>query len=41
MIAHRLQTIMTATNLIFIENKNTILTGKKGTPEYEVIMNKL
>jgi hypothetical protein len=41
MIAHRLQTIMTAQNLLYIENSNTMLAGAKGTPEYEDIMQKL
>jgi ABC-type multidrug transport system fused ATPase/permease subunit len=34
MIAHRLQTIMTADHLLFIEAKDTMLPGTKGTPEY-------
>ena len=41
MIAHRLQTIMTADNLLFIEAKDTMLPGVKGTPEYQSIMKKL
>ena len=41
MIAHRLQTIMTADNLLYIESKNTMLAGKKGTQEYDSIMVKL
>jgi hypothetical protein len=41
MIAHRLQTIMTAQNLLYIENKNTMLAGSKGTKEYDIIMHKL
>lgn len=32
---------MTAQNLLYIENKNTMLAGSKGTPEYEAIMQKL
>jgi len=31
MIAHRLQTIMTAKNFLYIDNKNTMLAGAKGT----------
>ena len=31
MIAHRLQTIITATNLLYIENSRTIQAGTKGT----------
>lgn len=41
MIAHRLQTIMTAQNLLYIESSNTMLAGAKGTPEYDEIMQKL
>lgn len=41
MIAHRLQTIMTAQNLLYIEDPNTMLAGSKGSPEYESIMQKL
>lgn len=41
MIAHRLQTIMTAQNLLYIDNKNTMLAGAKGTKEYDDIMQKL
>ena len=41
MIAHRLQTIMTADNLLYIENPSTMLASAKGTPEYDEIMNKL
>jgi ABC-type bacteriocin/lantibiotic exporter with double-glycine peptidase domain len=41
MIAHRLQTIASAQNLLYIENKNTMLAGTKGTQEYDFIMNRL
>ena len=41
MIAHRLQTIMTAQNLLYIDSKNVMLAGVKGTPEYDDIMHKL
>ena len=41
MIAHRLQTIMTAQNLLYIDSKNCLLAGAKGTPEYDTIMHKL
>lgn len=41
MIAHRLQTIEKADNLLYIESNNSLLAGKKGTPEYNDIMNKL
>ena len=41
MIAHRLQTIMTAQHLLYIESKNSIIHGEKGTPEYDAIMKRL
>jgi len=41
MIAHRLQTIETAKNLLFIENSKTIRAAEKGTPEYDQIIQKL
>ena len=41
MIAHRLQTIMTADNLLYLENPRSVLGVQKGTPEYEEIMNRL
>lgn len=41
MIAHRLQTIETADNLLYIENPKSVIGGQKGSPEYEEIMNKL
>ena len=41
MIAHRLQTIITAQNLLYIEDSKTMLAGAKGTKEYEDIMHKL
>ena len=41
MIAHRLETIKTADNLLYIEANNSILPGSKGTHEYEEIMRKL
>lgn len=41
MIAHRLQTIMTASNILYLENKNSLLAAAKGTEEYTAIMNKL
>jgi ABC-type multidrug transport system fused ATPase/permease subunit len=40
-IAHRLQTIATSKNLLFIENKKSVLSAEKGTQEYERIMHKL
>ena len=41
MIAHRLQTIATAENLLYISNPKEILAAQKGTQKYDEIMNKL
>ena len=41
MIAHRLQTIMTADNLLYLEDPKNIIAGKKGTKEYEEIMDRM
>jgi len=41
MIAHRLQTIMTAQNLLYLEAKNSLIPAAKDTREYDVIMNRL
>ena len=41
MIAHRLQTIQSAQNLLFIESPRVMKAGKKGTKEYEMIMSEL
>ena len=41
MIAHRLQTIMTADNLLYLENPRSVLSAEKGTPEYTEIMDRL
>jgi ABC-type bacteriocin/lantibiotic exporter with double-glycine peptidase domain len=41
MIAHRLQTIATAKNLLYIDTPKRVLTGSKGAPEYEDIMMRL
>lgn len=41
MIAHRLQTIMTADNLLFIESNKSLLPATKGTPEYDVLIKRL
>ena len=41
MIAHRLQTIMTADNLLFLENPKSVLSAQKGTPEYTEIMDRM
>ena len=41
MIAHRLQTIMTADNLLYLETPTKVRSGQKGTPEYDQIMDEL
>lgn len=41
MIAHRLQTIMTADNLLFIESNKSLLPAAKGTPEYDALIKRL
>jgi len=41
MIAHRLQTIQTAENLLHMQNSHTVKAAKKGTPEYEKILETL
>ena len=41
MIAHRLQTIATAEHLLFLEETDCVRAAKKGTPEYQDIMDKL
>lgn len=41
MIAHRLQTIKTAENLLYLEEPDKIRSAKKGTPEYNDIITRL
>ena len=41
MIAHRLQTIETAENLVYLENPSSVLMATKGTPEYDDLINRL
>lgn len=41
MIAHRLQTIKTAQNLLYIEDSKSVIAAKKGTPEYDDIIQRL
>jgi hypothetical protein len=41
MIAHRLQTIQTAQNLLYINNPQEVIAAEKGTPQYNDIMMKL
>ena len=41
MIAHRLQTIETAENLLYLESSQSVLGAQKGTNEYTEIMDRL
>lgn len=41
MIAHRLQTIASAQNLLYLESSSSVLSGKKGSQEYTEIMDRL
>ena len=41
MIAHRLETIQTADNLLFLETSTSVLDAVKGTPEYDELINRL
>ena len=41
MIAHRLQTIMTADNLLYLESPTSVIGVEKGTKEYDDVMNRL
>ena len=41
MIAHRLQTIQTADNLLFMESPTNIIAAQKGTDEYDELMERL
>ena len=41
MIAHRLQTIETADNLLYLENSSNVRSAQKGTPEYSEVMDRL
>lgn len=41
MIAHRLQTIMSAQNLLYLESKNTMVAASKGTSEYDEVIKRL
>ena len=40
-IAHRLQTILTAENLFYINSPDEVLAAEKGTPEYDELIKKL
>lgn len=41
MIAHRLQTILSAQNILYIENQSSVLAATRGTPEYEALIKRL
>ena len=41
MIAHRLQTIQTAKNLLYLENPTSVLAAERGTPEYDELIERL
>ena len=41
MIAHRLQTIESAQNLLYLESSSEVQAGEKGTPEYDLLIKKL
>ena len=41
MIAHRLETIKSADNLLFLESPNNVIAAKKGTAQYEEVMERL
>lgn len=41
MIAHRLQTILTADNLLYLESPTSVIGASKGTPEYDQIIERL
>jgi ABC-type transport system involved in Fe-S cluster assembly fused permease/ATPase subunit len=41
MIAHRLQTIMTAQNLIYLQDPNNAIAALKGTADYDNVIERL
>lgn len=41
MIAHRLQTIITADNLIYLQDPHTAIAAQKGTAEYDHVIERL
>ena len=41
MIAHRLQTILTAENLLYLENSSNVLEVSKGTDAYNEVIDRL
>jgi hypothetical protein len=40
-IAHRLQTVSSSKNLLYIQGRNEVLPATKGTPQYQEIWDKL
>ena len=41
MIAHRLQTIKTAENLLYLAEPDSVLPAQKGTKEYDELIDRL
>lgn len=41
MIAHRISTIQSAQNLLYLEDNSSVLAGTKGTPEYDALFERL
>lgn len=41
MIAHRLQTIQTADNLLYLESPTNVIEAAKGTDAYKELMDRL
>ena len=41
MIAHRLETIKSADNLLFLESPNNVVDAKKGTAQYDEVFDRL
>ena len=41
MIAHRLQTIKTAQNLLYLEESDSVLAAQRGTAEYDELIERL
>jgi hypothetical protein len=41
MVAHRLQTILSADNLLFIESPKKMINAPKGSLQYDQIINSL
>jgi hypothetical protein len=41
MIAHRISTIKSAKNLLYLEDNSSVLAAVKGTPEYDSLIDRL